>query len=294
MNRREFIKTGALGAAVATMAGCAAPACGARTCRGAKVRYHVAMAGYAYNKVKLDQTLDDLEKYDVHYLCVKNFHLPFNATAAQIAEFKRKCADHGVTPYGTGPISIDNADDMKRRFDYTAAIGASILVGVPGEKGADGKMQSSRKMCEIASTLSHEYGIRFAIHNHGANPKTGNPRLYPTVPATYELIKDLDPNMGFCMDVAYTFADGFDPAEIVRKYGARIFDGHLRNISDPGNGSSGITAHRGVIDYLPFFRALAEIGYDGCFGLELANSFPNNPQWIPESLGYFRGLIAAV
>ena len=279
---------------MATMAGCAAPACGARTCRGAKARYHVAMAGYTYNKFKLDQTLDDLEKYDVHYLCVKNFHLPFNATAAQIAAFKRKCADHGVTPYGTGPISIDNADDMKRRFDYTAAIGASILVGVPGEKGADGKMQSSRKMCEIASKLSHEYGIRFAIHNHGANPKTGNPRLYPTVPATYELIKDLDPNMGFCMDVAYTFADGFDPAEIVRKYGARIFDGHLRNISDPGNGSSGITAHRGVIDYLPFFRALAEIGYDGCFGLELANSFPNNPQWIPESLGYFRGLIAAV
>jgi sugar phosphate isomerase/epimerase len=252
------------------------------------------MAGYTYNKFKLDQTLDDLEKYDVHYLCVKNFHLPFNATAAQIAEFKRKCADHGVTPYGTGPISIDNADDMKRRFDYTAAIGASILVGVPGEKGADGKMQSSRKMCEVASALSREYGIRFAIHNHGAKPKTGNPRLYPTVPATYELIKDLDPNMGFCMDVAYTFADGFDPAEIVRKYGARIFDGHLRNISDPGNGSSGITAHRGVIDYLPFFRALAEIGYDGCFGLELANSFPNNPQWIPESLGYFRGLIAAV
>ena len=279
---------------MATMAGCAAPACGARTCRGAKPRYHVAMAGYTYNKFKLDQTLADLEKYDVHYLCVKNFHLPFNATAMQIAEFKRKCADHGVTPYGTGPISIDNADDMKRRFDYTAAIGASILVGVPGEKGADGKMQSSRKMCEIASKLSHEYGIRFAIHNHGANPKTGNPRLYPTVPATYELIKDLDPNMGFCMDVAYTFADGFDPAEIVRKYGARIFDGHLRNISDPGNGSSGITAHRGVIDYLPFFRALAEIGYDGCFGLELANSFPNNPQWIPESLGYFRGLIAAV
>jgi sugar phosphate isomerase/epimerase len=220
--------------------------------------------------------------------------LPFNATATQIAEFKRKCADHGVTPYGTGPISIDNADDMKRRFDYTAAIGASILVGVPGEKGADGKMQSSRKMCEVASALSREYGIRFAIHNHGANPKTGNPRLYPTVPATYELIKDLDPNMGFCMDVAYTFADGFDPAEIVRKYAARIFDGHLRNISDPGNGSSGITAHRGVIDYLPFFRALAEVGYDGCFGLELANSFPKNPQWIPESLGYFRGLIAAV
>ena len=298
MNRRNFLTTGMLGAAAAAMAGCQSSACGgnacaAKPCHG-KVKYHIAMAGYTYNKFKLDETLDALEKYDVHYLCVKSFHLPFDATPGQIAEFKRKCADHGVTPYGTGPISISSEDEMKKRFDYTAAIGSGILVGVPCEKGPDGKTQSSRKLCEVASSLCPKYGIKFAIHNHGANPKTGNPRLFPTLPATYEIIKDLDPMMGFCMDVAYTFADGFDPADIVRKYAARIFDGHLRNISEPGNGSAGITAHRGVIDYLPFFRALAEVGYDGCFGLELANSFPKNPQWIPESLGYFRGLMAAV
>ena len=301
MNRRDFIKTGMFGAAAAAMAGCQSTGpcgpkqgcCPGKAC-GGKVKYHVAMAGYTYNKFKIDETLDALEKYDVHYLCVKSFHLPFDSTPAQIAEFKRKCADHGVTPYGTGPITFSSEDEIKKRFDYTAAIGASVLVGVPAEKGTDGKMRSSRKLCEAASALCPKYGIKFAIHNHGANPKTGNPLLFPTLPATYEIIKDLDPMMGFCMDVAYTFADGFDPAEIVRKYAARIFDGHLRNISDPTNGSSGVTAHQGVIDYLPFFRALAEVGYDGCFGLELANSFPKNPQWIPESLGYFRGLIAAV
>ena len=298
MNRRNFLTTGMLGAAAAAMASCQSSACGgnacaAKSCHG-KVKYHIAMAGYTYNKFKLDETLDALEKYDVHYLCVKSFHLPFDATPGQIAEFKRKWADQVVTPYGTGPISISSEDEMKKRFDYTAAIGSGILVGVPCEKGPDGKTQSSRKLCEVASTLCPKYGIKFAIHNHGANPKTGNPRLFPTLPATYEIIKDLDPMMGFCMDVAYTFADGFDPADIVRKYADRIFDGHLRNISEPGNGSAGITAHRGVIDYLPFFRALAEVGYDGCFGLELANSFPKNPQWIPESLGYFRGLMAAV
>ena len=259
------------------------------------IKFHLAMAGYTYNKFTLDQTLKDLEKFDVHHLCVKNFHLPFDATAGQIAEFKKKCADHGVTPYGTGPISMSTADDVKRYFDYTAAVGAGVLVGVPGEKGADGKVHSSRKLCETASTLCPKYGIKFAIHNHGANPKTGNPRLFPTMPDTYEFIKDLDPLMGFSMDVAYTYANGLDPAAMVRKYAARIFDGHLRNIAAPGdNGSSGVSAHQGVIDYLPFFRALTDAGYDGCLGLELANAFPNNPHWIPESLGYFRGLIAAV
>ena len=54
------------------------------------IKYHLAMAGYTYNKFTIDQTLADLERFDVHYLCVKNFHLPFDSTAAQIAEFKKK------------------------------------------------------------------------------------------------------------------------------------------------------------------------------------------------------------
>lgn len=295
MDRRDFIKTGLAGAAVAAFAGCTTSrkCCSGRGATGG-VKFHIAMAGYTYNRFSLDETLADLEKYDVHYLCVKNFHLPFDATSAQIAEFRRKCADRGVTPYGVGPIYMDSPEAAKKYFDYAAALGVGVIVGVPGEKGADGKQQSSRRMCEYCSKLAAEYGMKFAIHNHGANPKTGNPRLYPTMPATWELIKDLDRRMGFCMDIAYTFADGLDPAEMVRRYSSRIFDGHLRNISDGGNGSSGTVAHAGVIDYLKVLRAFAEVGYDGCLGLELANSFPKNPEWIPESLGYFRGLVKAV
>ena len=88
------------------------------------------MAGYTYNKFTLDQTLDALEKLDVHYLCVKNFHLPFNSTATQIAEFRKKCSDHGVTPYGVGPIYMSTPDEANKYFDYTAALGVDILVGV--------------------------------------------------------------------------------------------------------------------------------------------------------------------
>ena len=81
-------------------------------------------------------------------------------------------------------------------------------------------------------------------------------------------------------------------------YGDRVFDCHLRNVSDPKNGSSGAPAHAGKIDYLPVFRALKAIGYSRWCGLELANAFlePSemnpgaNPYWIPQSLGYFRAL----
>lgn len=258
------------------------------------------MAGYTYNKFTVDQTLDALEKFDVHYLCVKNFHLPFNSNAAQIAEFRNKCADHGVTPYGVGPIYMNTPEDAKRFFEYAAALGVGVLVGVPGEsREIDGKPThvSSRKMCETCANLAAQYKIRFAIHNHGANPKTGNPNLYPTVVSTYEYIKDLNEYMGFCMDIAYTFADGLDVPEMIRTYRRRIFDGHIRNINPGNNGSAGVSGPNGVINYRPIFQALRDIGYEGCLGLELANAFgkyqgiEGDPLWVPESLGYFRAMI---
>ena len=265
-------------------------------CAMKTIRFHLAMAGYTYNKFSIDQTLDDLERFDVHYLCVKNFHLPFDSTAAQMAEFRRKCADHGVTPYGVGPIYMATPDEAKKYFDYAAALGVGVLVGVPGEKREiNGKMTqaSSRKMCEVCAGLAERYRIRFAIHNHGANPKTGNPNLYPTVLSTYEHIKDLNAYMGFCMDIAYTYADGLDVAEMVRTYHKRIFDGHIRNIDPGDNGSAGVSGPNGVIGYRRIFEALRDVGYDGCLGLELANAFGKggDPLWIPESLGYFRAMV---
>ena len=175
-------------------------------------------------------------------------------------------------------------------FDYAAALGVPLIVGVPGV-GTGKESRSDRAMCEVCSALADEYKMKYAIHNHGRNPKTGNPKLYPAVPDTYALIHDLSPRMGFCFDWAYTYADGLDCREIARKYASRIFDGHVRCISDMGNGSSGINPVGRVFDYDGIFDALREIGYDGCLGLELANAFPANPQWIDESREYFTNLM---
>ena len=284
MTRLEFMKRIAAGAALPALGGCAS-FCGCR-----KTRFKLAMAGYTLNKFSTDDALAFCEAHGFKYLCVKNKHLPFDATPAQIAEFRRKCADHGVTPYGVGPIYMHSAEEAKRMFDYAAALGVPLVVGVPGV-GTGKESRSDRAMCEVCSALADEYKIKYAIHNHGRNPKTGNPKLYPAVPDTYALIHDLSPRIGFCVDWAYTYADGLDCREIAFKYASRIFDGHVRCISDMGNGSSGINPVGRVFDYDGIFDALREIGYDGCLGLELANAFPANPQWIDESREYFTSLM---
>jgi len=288
MERRAFLQGVVCGAGALALGGCkglwpdAAPS-----------RFKLAMAGYTLHKFDADAALAFCQKVGARYLCVKDRHLPFDATAAQIAEFRRKCADHGVTPYGVGPIYMYGKDVLRRYFDYAAALGVKLVVGVPGLKTGPKwtDCQSDRSLCEMVSDLVKEYDVRFAIHNHGRNPKTGNPKLYPAVPETFEMIRDLDPRVGLCVDWAYTYADGLDCRDIAFTYRDRIFDGHIRCISDKTNGSSGVNPSGRAFDYDGIFAALREIGYDGCLGLELANAFPKNPQWIDESYAYFKGLM---
>ena len=286
MNRREFAMGMLCGAGALAFDGC-------RGLCGQPSGIKLAMAGYTLYDFDADGALALCRKFGVHYLCVKDKHLPFDSTPAQIAAFRRKCEDNGVTPYGVGPITMEGKDGLRKYFDYAAALGVGLVVGVPAKKTGPRwiDFHSDRKVCEAVSDLVKEYGVKYAIHNHGRNPKTGNPNLYPAVPETYEMIRDLDPRVGLCVDWAYTYADGLDCAEIARTYRDRIFDGHVRCISDGTNGSSGVNPAQRAFDYDGVFAALKEIGYDGCLGLELKNAFPKNPQWITESYDYFRGLM---
>ena len=297
-DRRSFLGTAMGALALAAAGGCATA--GSSAAGGTRRAPRVGFAGYTFNKFKPEEVVDRVKRSGALGLCIKDSFVGPKATAAELADRKRMLADAGIVAYGAGPAYIGDADEMKRRFDYAAALGVPTLVGVPIRPGADGSVKwghqrSSRELCVLASRLADEYKIDFAIHNHGSDPKTGVPTLYPTPESTYAMIRDLGPRMGLCMDIAYTFADGFEPAAEIRKYADRLFDVHLRNISDPKNGSSGTAGSRGAIDYLPVMRALADVGYSRWCGIELANAFgkDGDPDWLADSVGYFKAMAAA-
>ena len=117
LSRLDFMKAAVAGMAAAAVSGCATGgACPAKTAACAerkpsgKVRFKFGMAGYTMHKKSLDKTLELLKKVDIHYLCVKDFHLPLKATEAEMAAFKEKCAKAGVTPYAAGPLYTKTND----------------------------------------------------------------------------------------------------------------------------------------------------------------------------------------
>jgi len=302
MNRREFLVSGG----ALAFAGCVTGEAPKAAC-GGRPRFKLGVAGYTYHTMKPEQAYENMVLNDIHYLCVKDFFLPYDATDAQAKAFKSMLADKGIEPYGIGPHYLKTADQLKQGFELCAKLGVRTYVGVPWRNAEDGSdtwslLRSNLELVALASNLADEYRIEFAIHNHGLNPKcAGCPYMYPTAESIMRDIAGLSPRVGLCLDLAYSQADGFDPAELIRKYHDRLYDVHLRNPCLPDNGSSGAIAYKGVIDYARVFRALADVGYDRVCGLEMTGAFEkradhpgSNPNWIPLSMGYFRGLMDAM
>ena len=116
----------------------------------AAVPFRLGVAGYTFNKRTIDDALAIMQKADVHYLCVKDFHLPFTATDEDIAAFKAKCASYGVTPYAIGPVYVKDAAFLREQFEFAKRLGVKTVVGVPyeptDEKDSWSKRRGSRAL----------------------------------------------------------------------------------------------------------------------------------------------------
>ncbi len=255
---------------------------------GAAVPFRLGVAGYSFCKRSIDDTLDIMQKADVHYLCVKDFHLPFSSTDAEIAAFKAKCAAHGVTPYAIGPIYDSKSEDVRSRFEFAKRLGVKTVVGVPFEiiPGTDKKRRGSRSLLLEIDKLVKEFDMRYAIHNHG--PQIGE--LFPDVEYGWNLIKDLDKRIGFCIDVGWEYGCDKDPAETIRKYGDRIYDAHIKNFEIGKPNGAAIPLPRGKIDLVKVFQAFADVGYTGVCSLEYERDFQDNLLAVVESIAYERGV----
>jgi sugar phosphate isomerase/epimerase len=279
IDRRSFLGLGALAmlAAGCQSAGAGKTCCAAKKCK--KVPFKLGIAGYTYNKFSIDETLVFLEKLDVHYLCIKDFHLPLNSNAEQIAAFHKKLAAHGVTGYGVGPIYMKSQAEVDRAFDYAKRVGVNLLVGVP-----------NYDLLDYVETKVKQYDIRLAIHLHGPDM----PDLYPDATTIWEKVKDRDPRMGMCLDIGHNLRFGSDSLKDLKRYHTRVFDMHMKDVTGTTKANGSVEVGRGVIDFPEFVRIMRKVKYTGSVSLEYEKNMSNPFEEIRESVGYFRGVCAAV
>lgn len=248
----------------------------------------LGIAGYTFNRIKLDPSLEMMKKVDVHYLSIKDFHLPLNSTDTVIAEFHAKCRSAGVTGYAAGPIYMGSEEEVRSAFDYVKRVGVKTLIGVPFKMSGN-KRLASPELLPLIQQLVKEHDVKYAIHNHGPDM----PELFPSAESAMEMIKDLDVRVGLCLDIGHEFRDGKDPIKSLITFADRVHDIHLKNVTSPNRQGRAAELPRGAINLTAFVRALRRIKYAGVCSLEFEKDMDNPLAGVAESVGYFRGLMDA-
>ncbi|MBC8005681.1 MAG: sugar phosphate isomerase/epimerase [Verrucomicrobia bacterium] len=238
--------------------------------------FKVGMAGYTFVKFDLDKTLETMQRADVHYLCIKDFHLPLNSSDEQIAAFHAKLKDKGVTGYAVGPLYMKSEEEIDKAFEYAKRVGVKLIVAVP-----------NYELLPYVDKKVKEYGFNIAIHLHGPDIK-----IYPDADDVWDHVKDLDPRIGMCLDVGHDTRNGKDPVADLKKYKSRIFDIHIKDVTGPTKLGYSLEIGRGIIDFPAFVKMLRKVKYSGVCSLEHEKDMANPFMGIAESIGYFRGVIA--
>ena len=237
--------------------------------------FEVGMAGYSFLHFDIDKTLEILQKIEVNYLCIKDFHLKLDATQQECDAFQAKLRSKGVTGYAVGPIAMRTEEDVDRAFKHASMVGVKLVVGVP-----------RYELLPYVDKKVKEYGFNYAIHIHGPDSA-----LFPNTKDVIDNVQHLDPRIGVCLDIGHNIRDGFCPTADLKKYYKRVFDVHIKDVTAATKDGTNIEIGRGIIDIPAFVKMLRKVKYDGVCSLEYENDMRDPFIGMAESIGYFKGVI---
>lgn len=240
-------------------------------------KFKVAAAGYTFVNFNLDKTLETLQRADVHYLCIKDFHLPLTSTSEEIASFHAKLKEKNVTGYAVGPIYMKTKGAVDTAFEYAKRVGVKLIVGVP-----------NHELLPYVDQKVKEYDMKYAIHMHGPDIA-----LYPDADDVWNHVKSLDSRIGMCLDIGHDRRAGKDPVKDLQKYAKRVYDIHLKDVTAAQKEGYSVEVGRGILEFPAFVKMLRKVGYSGMVSLEHERNMDNPFMGIAESIGYFRGVIKA-
>lgn len=279
-NRRWFLRAGLLGSTALT-AVCPRTILGAVTkapsdpFRGLKV----GIASYSLRKFTLEQAITMTKQAGVKYITLKDVHLPMKSTQAERQEARRKIEAAGLVLMGGGVIYLNNnPDEIRQAFDYARDAGMPTIVGSPDPAALD-----------TVEKMAREYDIRVAIHNHGPGDKR-----YPSPLDVLKMVQDRDRRLGICMDVGHTVRISEDPVAVLKTCATRLYDFHIKDVTEATAKGAAIEVGRGVIDIVAVLRSLLEVKFTGHLALEHEANADAPLPGIAESFGYIRGVLATL
>ncbi len=281
LNRRHFLRNSVVGSALLGAAVVPRRSWAALTkperdpCSGLKL----GVTSYTLRNFTLDQAIAMTKQAGVKYISLKDMHLPMKSTAEQRKAAREKTERAGLVLLGAGVIYMKNdATEIEAAFQYAKDAGMPTIICSPEVDALD-KVEACAK----------QFDIRIAIHNHGPGDKK-----YPSPLDVLRLVKDRHALMGICMDVGHTVRIGQDPVAVIQECKDRLYDFHIKDVTEAAPKGKSIEVGRGVIDIAGVLKALLQIKFPYHLALEYEDKADAPLPGMTESFGYIRGVLAGI
>ncbi len=241
----------------------------------------LGVASISLRDLSVPEVIKVMHQLEVAYVSIFRSHAPFEQGSAEDCRATaQQFRAAGITPWTTSVVYLKNDEAATRRaFDNVRAAGLKLMTCSPAPDAL-----------ALVERFVKKYDIRLAIHNHGPEDKE-----YPSPFDVMKLIDSLDPRIGLCIDVGHTMRAGVDPARAIRECAVRLYDVHLKDSrAQPGAKDIPVEVGRGGLDIRGILAALIDVNYSGTVAFEYEVDTGNPAIGLAESVGYVRGLLAAM
>lgn len=276
-SRRNFVQTGALIAAACTASTPVSAFAKEPPASPKPLLFHLGLASYTFRNFSRAQLIAFMKQLKSTALNAKNVkdHLPTDPQ--EEVQAIKDYSGAGIQLHAAGVIYFPTNEDadIRAKFEYCKRAGVSVIV-------AGGATIATLPRLE---QFVREYDMRIAIHNHG--PKD----TWPSPLDVLKAVKDMDPRMGCCIDVGHTVLAGVDVVQAIREAGPRIFNMHIKDMTDFKREDSEVPVGDGIMPIREIFEALIATEYKGFVDLEY-EPYSNDPMpGVIGSLAFMRGVL---
>jgi len=279
-NRREFLKTGMAGIAVAALGGTAIAA----DDNGPYLGFKMGIQSYSLRDFKAEAALEHTKTLGLEFWESFPGHLPMTSVPKQIEAHKELVNKYGVTVVAYGVLGFnENENAAREKFEFAKAMGIKSLSADP---------KPDKATFDLLDKLVAEYDIAIAIHNHGPGHQ------YNKISDVENVVKDRHPKIGACVDTGHYLRSDEDPVEAVQRLGKRVFGCHLKDVKtveqDGKRQKQFKIAGEGDLNVVGLLKALKSLDYQYCLALEYEENSKNPMPDLEACLVHVRACAAKV
>ncbi len=187
-------------------------------------------------------------------------------------EMKQRMADRGIRMINYYARLDNNAAAARRTFEFAKQMGAETIVAEPPAEAFD-----------LVESLSDEYEINLAVHNHPKSPKS----KYWRPENVLAVCKGRGKRIGACCDTGHWVRSGLKPVDCLKKMEGRIISVHLKDIAEWNKPAArDVPLGTGLADYTAVLKEFQRQGFRGVMSVEYEHESPKLMDEVAECIAF--------